>query len=72
VKSIFDLNGQDQAAVWAFVTEVREALVREGNPSFTLGINDGELSGQTVEHAHIHLIPREKGMSPTRAAECAM
>jgi diadenosine tetraphosphate (Ap4A) HIT family hydrolase len=62
VKSIFDLNGQDQAAIWAFVAEIREALVREfGVTSFTVGVNDGESAGQTVEHAHIHLIPRRKG-----------
>ena len=59
VKSFFDLNGQDQAAVWAFVAEVRETLLGElGVTSFTIGINDGESAGQTVEHAHIHLIPR--------------
>ena len=29
--------------------------------------NNGELAGQTVNHFHIHLIPRDKGDSPAVA-----
>jgi len=28
---------------------------------FNVGTNAGEAAGQTVDHAHIHLIPRRKG-----------
>ena len=28
---------------------------------FNVGINSGEVAGQTVLHCHIHLIPRRKG-----------
>jgi diadenosine tetraphosphate (Ap4A) HIT family hydrolase len=28
---------------------------------FNIGINEGEAAGQTIEHLHIHLIPRYKG-----------
>jgi len=28
---------------------------------FNVGMNCGEIAGQTVMHAHIHLIPRRKG-----------
>jgi diadenosine tetraphosphate (Ap4A) HIT family hydrolase/5-methylcytosine-specific restriction endonuclease McrA len=28
---------------------------------FNLGINEGKVAGQTVEHAHLHLIPRRAG-----------
>ena len=28
---------------------------------FNIGINNGTDAGQTVEHAHIHIIPRYKG-----------
>jgi len=28
---------------------------------FNIGINDGEVAGQSVFHCHIHLIPRRKG-----------
>ena len=28
---------------------------------FNVGINDGEVAGQTVFHCHIHLMPRRRG-----------
>ena len=28
---------------------------------FNIGINTGEVAGQTIFHCHIHLIPRRKG-----------
>jgi diadenosine tetraphosphate (Ap4A) HIT family hydrolase len=31
---------------------------------FNVGANCGETAGQTVMHAHIHLIPRRKGDTP--------
>jgi diadenosine tetraphosphate (Ap4A) HIT family hydrolase len=30
---------------------------------FNVGINSGEVAGQTVMHCHIHLIPRREGDS---------
>ena len=32
---------------------------------FNIGINAGEVAGQTVAHCHIHLIPRRTGDVPT-------
>jgi diadenosine tetraphosphate (Ap4A) HIT family hydrolase len=29
--------------------------------AFNIGINDGEPAGQTVMHAHIHVVPRYRG-----------
>ncbi|MEU5242833.1 HIT family protein [Streptomyces asoensis] len=31
---------------------------------FNVGVNCGTAAGQTVEHAHIHLIPRRQGDTP--------
>ena len=31
------------------------------NKCFNIGINDGKVAGQTVKHAHIHVIPRYRG-----------
>jgi len=31
---------------------------------FNIGINSGEVAGQTIWHCHIHLIPRRKGDTP--------
>jgi diadenosine tetraphosphate (Ap4A) HIT family hydrolase len=31
---------------------------------FNIGLNDGQAAGQTVSHAHIHVIPRHTGDVP--------
>jgi len=31
---------------------------------FNVGSNCGDVAGQTVDHAHVHLIPRRKGDIP--------
>lgn len=36
-----------------------------------IGINDGEATGQTVLHLHMHLIPRYRGDVPDPRAGCA-
>jgi diadenosine tetraphosphate (Ap4A) HIT family hydrolase len=65
VASIFDLSEDEQAAVWRLVTQVRAKLWHDLNPdAFNIGVNDGAAAGQTVLHAHIHIIPRRKGDSP--------
>jgi diadenosine tetraphosphate (Ap4A) HIT family hydrolase len=28
---------------------------------FNIGMNNGDVAGQTVGHAHVHLIPRRRG-----------
>ncbi len=35
-----------------------------GPDGFNIGVNDGEAAGQTVGHAHIHVIPRYAGDVP--------
>jgi diadenosine tetraphosphate (Ap4A) HIT family hydrolase len=62
VESLFDLTGEEQAAVWALVAAVRALLLVELSPDgFTVGLNDGCAAGQTVRHAHVHVIPRRYG-----------
>jgi diadenosine tetraphosphate (Ap4A) HIT family hydrolase len=44
------------------VAEVRTKLQSEFRPEgFNIGVNDGRAAGQTVAHAHIHIIPRYSG-----------
>jgi len=39
--------------------EAKEFLVKKFSPSgFNIGVNCGKVSGQTVDHLHIHIIPR--------------
>ena len=62
VASLCDLPEETQAALWLLVSETRRRLQDEIQPDgFNIGLNDGEAAGQTVMHAHIHVIPRWKG-----------
>ena len=62
VKSLFDLDAEIQADIWRLVARVRDELQSRLNPDgFNVGINDGRAAGQTVEHAHVHVIPRFDG-----------
>ncbi|MFO7893046.1 MAG: HIT family protein [Longimicrobiales bacterium] len=65
VAGLYDLPAEEQAALWELAGEVRAALVASHDPDgFNIGINDGEAAGQTVGHAHIHVIPRYGGDVP--------
>ena len=57
--SLFDLPAEVQAQLWETVRRVREILIKRFRPDgFNIGINDGPAAGQTVPHAHVHVIPR--------------
>lgn len=65
VASLFDLNEDEQAAIWAMVGDIRSELaVRLAPQGFNVGLNDGRAAGQTVMHAHVHVIPRFDGDVP--------
>ncbi len=65
VSSLFELPAEDQTKIWRFTGRVRQLLAeRLKVDSFNVGINDGEAAGQTVGHAHIHVIPRRLGDLP--------
>jgi diadenosine tetraphosphate (Ap4A) HIT family hydrolase len=62
VTSIYDLTPVEQSRLWQLVAAVRERLIEPFAPDgFNIGINDGVAAGQTVGHAHIHVIPRRRG-----------
>lgn len=65
VASLFDLGIDEQMAVWRLVAEARSALAVRFRPGgFNIGLNDGQAAGQTVSHAHVHVIPRHSGDVP--------
>ncbi|MBN1675254.1 MAG: HIT family protein [Kiritimatiellae bacterium] len=65
VASLYELNPAEQAAVWELVREVRELLKERYRPAgFNIGLNDGAAAGQTIGHAHVHVIPRYEGDVP--------
>ena len=56
---LYDFPADTQAALWQLVSEARRRIDEElRSDGFNIGVNDGEAAGQTVMHAHIHVIPR--------------
>jgi diadenosine tetraphosphate (Ap4A) HIT family hydrolase len=66
VLSIFDLTDEEVWDCWKLLNSERERLENEFSPNgFNIGANVGKAAGQTVPHAHIHLIPRYDGDAPS-------
>ena len=63
VASYFDLGRPEVNACNALLSELRKDVKKKDATvtGFNVGINDGESSGQTIFHCHIHLIPRRDG-----------
>lgn len=65
VSTVYELTVAEQGQVWNLVAEVREQLLVKYAPDgFNIGVNDGVAAGQTVAHAHVHIIPRHHGDVP--------
>ena len=66
VRSVFALMDVEINDCMQLLASVRERLKGPdfSYRDFNVGINDGEFAGQTVSHAHIHLIPRRGGDVP--------
>ena len=61
-ETLFAESAEVQADVWRLVASVRDELKSRRKPDgFNVGLNDGPAAGQTVEHAHVHVIPRWDG-----------
>jgi len=59
------LTWKEQAAIWALLPAVRRHIEASAAPDgYNIGINVGEAAGQTVAHAHPHLIPRFRADVP--------
>ena len=55
----FDSSEEEVIGLNKLLFKTKKYLDEKFNPSrFNVGINCGEVSGQTVEHLHIHIIPR--------------
>lgn len=65
VARVEDLDADEWAEVFTLVREVcRELSKRDGIDGVNVGVNSGVAAGQTVDHAHVHVIPRRLGDVP--------
>ena len=63
IKDYFELTQDELFACHEIILQLKEDLIKE-DPTiggFNIGMNSGEVAGQTIFHCHIHLIPRRKG-----------
>ncbi|MEV5088695.1 HIT family protein [Streptomyces griseoincarnatus] len=62
VESFFELTPKEVKDAYALILSTRERLTKEHDlDGFTIGVNEGRAAGRTVDHLHIHLIPRRFG-----------
>lgn len=58
-ENILDLPDDKIKGVFQAVKNTTDLINKALSPDgFTTGINHGKVSGQTIEHLHIHIIPR--------------
>lgn len=59
VPSYFDLAERERRACWLLTDRVHSVLQDRYDPDgFNVGLNDGDAAGQSVDHAHLHVLPR--------------
>jgi len=58
---VFELTSQEMLDTQKALQAIRAELHVDGWEAFNVGWNAGTAAGQTVDHAHCHLIPRTAG-----------
>ena len=63
VADYFDLYQPELNAIHQMISEQRQDILETDKTvlGFNVGVNSGLVAGQTIFHAHIHLIPRREG-----------
>ena len=63
INNYFDLSDEELIACNNLIKEVKKEIVEKDKTveAFNIGTNVGKISGQSIMHCHIHLIPRRKG-----------
>ena len=62
VATIWEMTADEYIDAFDLVRRVKDQLQKEFEPQgFNIGVNCEEAGGQTVFHAHIHIIPRYTG-----------
>ena len=63
VENYFELNSEEVLACDALLKKLKNKLeIIDGTiEGFNVGSNSGKTAGQSINHCHIHLIPRRSG-----------
>jgi histidine triad (HIT) family protein len=62
METVLELKSEEIGPIFDGVRKVTQILKDKINPDgFTIGINHGKVSGQAIDHLHIHIIPRFLG-----------
>jgi len=63
VASFREMTSNEWNSVHRLAADLAKKMQEEDSSvqGFNLGINDGRTAGQTIMHAHVHLIPRRAG-----------
>tara|TARA_R110001599_G_scaffold230819_1_gene430092 strand:- start:4975 stop:5334 length:360 start_codon:yes stop_codon:yes gene_type:complete len=62
VETWFDMTKEEQIEAFELIDKVKALIDEKYSPDgYNIGMNCGETAGQTIPHAHIHVIPRYKG-----------
>jgi len=62
IGSFFETGTEERNALLAGLDCAKQIIDNDYGPAgYNIGINDGQVAGQTVAHLHIHVIPRYQG-----------
>ena len=63
IKDYFDLSNKELVACNDLIQIVKDEIIKKDSSvkGFNLGTNIGKVSGQSILHCHLHLIPRREG-----------
>jgi len=63
VKDYFEMSDEELLACNDLITKIKNEILAKDKSvkAFNIGTNAGKISGQSIMHCHIHLIPRREG-----------
>eukprot|EP01017_Pseudomicrothorax_dubius_P006939 TRINITY_DN12082_c0_g1_i1.p1 TRINITY_DN12082_c0_g1~~TRINITY_DN12082_c0_g1_i1.p1 ORF type:complete len:155 (-),score=25.06 TRINITY_DN12082_c0_g1_i1:89-553(-) len=61
LRRLSDLNEIETIELWATAQEVSKVLESIHRTEVVITVTDGEDAGQMVDHAHIHILPKQRG-----------
>ena len=65
ISSWWELGAGERTDIWDLVDDVKALLdARHAPDGYNIGFNAGAAAGQTIEHLHLHVIPRYEGDVP--------